>query len=167
MGNGFGDSWRGAFLWHLTSLIPMSNSTPACQPPTPTTQLSFSTFLHSRVPGVMQLLSKCDPSAGLGSPLRTAASTASCAARAALKRRERCWFIFARGAQPMCVRRRRVSNVVREVGLEVSRALPDRASTASACMAHVCMLFCMNCSPGCSHNDGHGRPANPHTINGH
>ena len=51
------------------------------------------------VPGVMQLESKGSPG-GSGSPFLAASSRAFCASRADLKRRDRCWFIFARGATP-------------------------------------------------------------------
>ena len=51
------------------------------------------------VPGVMQLESKGSP-LGSGSPLASASARIFSASLALLKRRERCWFILARGATP-------------------------------------------------------------------
>jgi hypothetical protein len=51
------------------------------------------------VPGVIQLLSNAF-SSGSVSPFASAFAVTSAASFAVLKRRERCWFIFARGATP-------------------------------------------------------------------
>ena len=51
------------------------------------------------VPGVMQLLSNGSPTAS-GSPFAAASARSFSASKAERNRRERCWFIFARGATP-------------------------------------------------------------------
>ncbi len=52
------------------------------------------------VPGVMQLESNACAASRGASPAASAAASASSASRLDLKRRARCWFIFARGATP-------------------------------------------------------------------
>ena len=55
------------------------------------------------VPGVMQLESNFLPSGSLPSRARMVAASSS-ASREDRKRRERCWFILARGATPSTAR---------------------------------------------------------------
>ena len=67
------------------------------------------------VPGVMQLESNGSPLAS-GSPFAAASARSFSASRAERKRRERCWFIFARGATPsMAMYRSRRGRTMRKM----------------------------------------------------